>query len=435
MSNLFHIADRIINRPIMILPEKLALIASVLEGRIGVDAADLAELAQTSPDASGFAGTTSSRDGHAKAYRVQKGVAIIPVLGSLVNRGAWIGARSGMTSYEGLAFQLDQAVTDPDVMAIVLDIDSPGGEAVGAFEMADKVRAAAQAKPVVAVVNGMAASAAYAIAASASRIVIAPSGIAGSIGVVLMHVDYSVALDEKGIKPTLIHAGAHKVDGNPYEPLTKAVRSDLQAEVDNFYSLFVSSVAKGCGGRMTEQSVRGTEARTFIGQAAVDAGLVDAIGSFESAIGELRAQNRGRIEAPHRELSLMADERVPVAVAVQPPAPSPPKASGPRSAEDRAAIERAAGGDPRSAKLVKIMSDHPYELVSQAAALELIRINKATLAKNDDAEHRHDSGLYLDPKLSVRDGPLFAPPEGEHATEDHGWSGIVSEISRKPKAH
>jgi signal peptide peptidase SppA len=302
MSNiLVHIADRVINRPLMILPEKLALIASVLEGRIGIDATELKDLAQASPDASRFVGSSMSEDGQRyKFYRVEKGVAMIPVLGSLVNRGAWIGSRSGMTSYEGLAFQLDQAAADADVQSILLDMDSPGGEAVGAFEIADKVRTVAKSKPIVAYVNGMAASAAYAIASSASQIVSTPSGVSGSIGVVLMHADYSHALHERGVKPTLIHAGAHKVDGNPYEPLSESVKADLKAEVDQFYDLFVSSVAKGRKGRMTEKSIRGTEARTLIGQAAVDAGLVDAIGSFETVLADLSKRGAVRNSNPKR---------------------------------------------------------------------------------------------------------------------------------------
>jgi signal peptide peptidase SppA len=287
-SLLVHIADRVINRPLMVHPDKLAIIASVLDGRIGIDASELREVIEASgPEASRFVGSAISDDGtREKSYRVQKGVAMIPVLGSLVNRGAWLGARSGMTSYEGLGFQLDQAAADPDVRSIMLDINSPGGEAVGAFEIADKVRSVAKSKPVTAVVNGMAASAAYAIASAATQIIGTPSSVAGSIGVVLMHADYSQALHTKGIKPTLIHAGAHKVDANPYEPLSSSVRADLQAEVDQFYDLFVSGVAKGRKGRMTEKSVRGTEARTFIGQAAVDAGLVDAIGSFETVLAD-----------------------------------------------------------------------------------------------------------------------------------------------------
>lgn len=137
----------------------------------------------------------------------------------------------------------------------------------------------------VAVVNGMACSAAYAIASGARRIVSTPTGVSGSIGVVLLHVDYSKALDKAGVTPTFIFAGARKVDGNPYEPLSKGVKSNLQDEVDRFYDLFVSTVAQGRKG-LTEKAIRGTEARTFIGQAAKDAGLVDDIGTFEDALAD-----------------------------------------------------------------------------------------------------------------------------------------------------
>jgi signal peptide peptidase SppA len=306
MSNLLiRIADRVMNRPLMILPEKLALIASVLEGRIGIDATELneieAEHLKNGSDASRFVGNFELADPRdpksVKPYRTQKGVAVIPVMGSLVNRGAWIGSRSGMTSYEGLKHQISVAAQDASVSSILLDMDSPGGEAVGAFEVADVVREAGKSTPVVAIVNGMSASAAYAIASAASQIITMPSGVSGSVGVVLMHADYSHALHERGVKPTLIHAGARKVDGNPYQPLTDDVKAELKAEVDQFYDLFVSSVAKGRKGRMTEKAVRGTEARTFIGQAAVDVGLADAVGSFESVLADLSKRGR-RVSTP-----------------------------------------------------------------------------------------------------------------------------------------
>lgn len=296
MTHLAHIADRVLNRPLMILPEKLALIASVLEGRIALDASDLRHLSQS--EASRFVGNPIGPNGRSKVYNAERGVAIIPVLGSLVNRGAWIGARSGITSYEGLAHQLDQAARDPHVKAILLDIDSPGGEAVGAFELADKIAIVTMSKPVFAHVNGMAASAAYALASACTFVSVTSSSVLGSIGVVLMHADYSVALHQKGIKPTLIHAGAHKVDGNPYQPLSSSVRADLQAEVDKFYSMFVSTVAKGRKGRMTEKTIRSTEARTFIGQSALEIGLVDALGNFETA---MKSATKGYQPRPAQE--------------------------------------------------------------------------------------------------------------------------------------
>ncbi|WP_439406399.1 S49 family peptidase [Bradyrhizobium sp. DASA03076] len=152
----------------------------------------------------------------------------------------------------------------------------------------------------------MAASAAYAIAAQATRIVTTSSGICGSVGVVMLHADYSVAIAKQGIKPTLIHAGARKVDGNPYEPLTTEVKGELQAEIDRFYDLFVGSVAKGRPG-MNEAAIRATEARTYIGADAVAVGLADAVGSFESVLSELTASAQlHRLPPPPAALTFTA---------------------------------------------------------------------------------------------------------------------------------
>ncbi len=215
MTSLIHIADRVLNRPLLVTRDKAQVVLSVLAGRIGVN----------SPEASRFEGSSVVEDENGARrsvpYRVtREGVGIITVTGSLVNRGAWIGASSGLTSYEGIGHQLKTVAADPSVRSVILDLHSPGGEAVGAFEVASLVRELSARKRTVAVVNGMAASAAYAIASGASEIVTTETGVSGSIGVVLLHADFSRQLDREGITPTLIHAGAHKVDGNPFEPLT-----------------------------------------------------------------------------------------------------------------------------------------------------------------------------------------------------------------------
>jgi signal peptide peptidase SppA len=296
LSNTFllRIADRVLNRPLLILPEKLAVITEVLAGRIGVDAAVV-------PEASRFVGEATETDGNGRSVaklpyrRTAEGTGIVTITGSLVNRGAWIGAQSGITSYEGIAHQIESAVRDPKVRNIILDIDSPGGEAVGAMETSALIRTANEAKPVYAMVNGMAASAAYALASGAKAVISTESGVSGSIGVVLMHADYSRAVDRAGITPTLIHAGAHKVDGNPYAPLSGDVKADLQAEVDRYYALFIDAVAAGRGRRLSAKAARATEARTFIGDAAKESGLVDDIGSFADLLGQLsKAGSRGR---------------------------------------------------------------------------------------------------------------------------------------------
>ena len=295
---LVHIAQLVINRPLMVEPGKLAIIASVLDGRIGIDAAGL------SPGASQFVGTREKDDsGRRKTYRTQGSTAIISVQGSLVNRYSFLDAASGFTSYEQLKDTLLRAAADPAVSAIVLDIDSPGGEAIGAFEAADVVRQVSEKKPVTAVANGMCCSAAYAIASAATTIVAAPSSVIGSIGVVLLHTDVSAAMHAAGVKPTLIHAGARKIDGNPYQPLTDDVRGELKAEVERFHDLFVDTVAKGRP--ITPDAIRATEARTFLGADAVKNGLADVVGSFETGLaGALSARRPARIAASAHDTAI-----------------------------------------------------------------------------------------------------------------------------------
>jgi len=283
VSTLLHrIADKALNRPLLIMPAKAQVILAVLAGRIGINAAE----------ASRFEGSpverTSDGRSRVKPYNTtSSGVGIITVTGSLVNRGAWIGADSGLTSYEGIQHQVKAATADPGVRAVILDMASPGGEAIGAFETAALVRQLATTKRTVAIVNGIAASAAYAIASGATEIVTTPTGVSGSIGVVLLHADFSRKLAKDGIDPTLIFAGAHKVDGNPFEPLSKEVRAELQAEVDTVYKLFLDTVAIGRGARLTSSAARATEGRSFVGEAAVKAGLADRVGTFEDVLAEL----------------------------------------------------------------------------------------------------------------------------------------------------
>lgn len=305
---LAHLADQVLNRPLLLAPEKLSVVMAALDGRLGFDAADALT---PIPDASRFIGSrTDRKNGAPLSYsRTDNGVAIIPLVGSFVNRGAYIGASSGLLSYEGVAHQLRQAGADPKVRTVILDMESGGGQALGAFETACAVRDLAAAKPVTAVVNGMACSAAYAIASAATRIITTESGISGSIGVVLLHVDREAAMTKAGLKPTFIHAGAHKVDGNPYQALSDDVRAGLQAEIDTLMSMFVSCVAAGRK-NLTEAAVRATEARTFMGQEAVTAGLADEVGSFESALAALSGdRNRPARRAPQNTPTSTATPR------------------------------------------------------------------------------------------------------------------------------
>ncbi len=286
-TTLANIADRVLNRPLLLHPDKAELILQVLDGRIGAE-----PLGQLSPEASRFVGSAVRENGSLSSYRVESGVAVIPIVGSLVNRGAWIGASSGLVSYEGIAAQLREAEADPDVKSVLLDIDSGGGEATGMSALASRITALDAVKPVVAFVNDVACSAAYGIASAAREIVVSPTSIVGSIGVLLVHMDYSKQLEAKGIKPTLIHAGANKVDGNAFEPLPQAVRADMQAMVSTFYDGFVELVAQGRAGALTSEQIRATEARTYIGAEAIAIGLADRIASLDEVLASMQQSNQ-----------------------------------------------------------------------------------------------------------------------------------------------
>ncbi|AMY71168.1 hypothetical protein FALB51S_00453 [Frigidibacter albus] len=203
------------------------------------------------------------------------GIAVIEIAGTLVHRGAWIGQSSGLTSYEGIAAQLQAALADPGIRGIALDIDSFGGEVAGAFDLADRIRAARAQKPVHAFVAEHALSAGYVLASQADRITLPRTGAVGSIGVVALHTDMSGALDQKGIAVALIHAGARKVDANPYQPLPEGVRDQMQRELEVTRFLFAETVAAGRGDRLSHAAALATEAAVFRGADAIAAGLAD----------------------------------------------------------------------------------------------------------------------------------------------------------------
>jgi capsid assembly protease len=298
MSSTFlaRMADRVLNRPLLIHPAKAETIFGVLEGRITLDAVPEAEKLEPKPDASRFVGGYRRPNGESTRFtRVSGNTALVSATGSLVNRGAWVGANSGLTSYEGLGAQVDEIAADKDIRNVILDIDSYGGEATGMAALASKIRGLRQTKYVVAVVNDVAASAGYGIASSADEIVVSPTSIVGSIGVVMLHLDRSGELQAKGIRPTLIHAGAKKVDGNPFGPLPDNVRADMQKDVLAFYDQFLGTVEAGRAfptdarrkSRLPADKARATEADTFIGEEAIALGLADRMASLDEVLAEL----------------------------------------------------------------------------------------------------------------------------------------------------
>lgn len=288
MTLLPHLAARLFGVPLAIHRPKLDVILAVLGPRVAYTAsypnspADLAApLAYSPPTRS--------------PPLAAPGVAVIPIHGTLVRRTVGLEAESGLTSYAALAAQLDAALANPEVGAILLDVDSPGGESSGVFDLADRIRAATQVKPVWAVANDMAFSAAYALASAASKVFVSRTGGVGSIGVIAMHVDQSEKDAQDGVRYTAVFAGDRKNDLNPHEPISGEAHAFLKAEVHRIYGLFVETVARHRG--LEPALVRDTEAGLFFGQAAVAMGLADALGTFEDALTQLAASVSPRPKA------------------------------------------------------------------------------------------------------------------------------------------
>ena len=261
-----HLASRLFGTPLLVHRAKLDVILAVLGDRLNIQP-PAAELALPGPR-NMPSGTP--------------GIAVIPVHGTLVKRTAGLDAASGLTSYTEIAAMLDSALADPQVAGILLDIDSPGGEASGSFELARRVREASAVKPVWAVANDSAYSAAYAIGSASNRLIVSETGGVGSIGVIALHIDQSVKDANEGYRYTAVTAGTHKNDFSPHQPLTDEAKAELQAEVDRLYGLFVDHAASMR--TLSSDDVRSTEAGLYFGANAIAAGLADAVGTFESAL-------------------------------------------------------------------------------------------------------------------------------------------------------
>jgi signal peptide peptidase SppA len=214
-------------------------------------------------------------------------IALVPILGPMVKRGSFLDALFGFGNYEDVQARFDAAVADPSIDAIMLEIDSPGGEAAGAFDLADKIYAARGSKPVWAMANDSAFSAAYAIGSAADKLFLTRTGGVGSIGVLAAHVDQSGYDEKQGVKVTTITAGARKNDFNAHEPLSEDAAGFLQAEVNRLYGMFVDTVARNRS--LSADAIRITEAALFFGEDAVKAGLADGVGTVESTVQSLVA--------------------------------------------------------------------------------------------------------------------------------------------------
>lgn len=258
-----------------IRPERLAAMLEVTgalsAAAVGEDFAAALELARGGP----------SRRAQASA------VARIRIEGPIEQRASIWTLLFGGAALDMIEAEFDAALKDPDVKGILLEVDSPGGTVYGVPELARRIRAARGQKPIVAVANAEAASAAYYLASQADEVVVTPSGQVGSIGVLYLHTDLTGMAEKQGVAFRIFRSQERKADVNPYESLSDEAAADIQAKVDAYDGMFVQDVARGRG--VTVEKVRADygAGRMFLAKDALKAGLIDRVETLEESMKRL----------------------------------------------------------------------------------------------------------------------------------------------------
>ena len=271
--------------PWALMPERLNAVAAVLARWSCNTPASEDVMQRIAADRSAREARRQSNQGNGGG-----GIAVLPLYGVVTQRGNMVDDVSGpgSVSTQQFAASLRQALTDESVSQILIDIDSPGGSVYGVAELADEIISARAQKPVIAIANSLAASAAYWIGACASEFYVTPGGEVGSIGVWQAHQDYSKAMVEAGVKTTLISAGKFKVEGNPYTPLDEDAQAFMQSRVDDYYAAFTKAVAKGRGVAIAQVRDGMGQGRVLGAEAALASNMVDGIASLDDVVRKMR---------------------------------------------------------------------------------------------------------------------------------------------------
>jgi ClpP class serine protease len=289
-----HIADQLFGRAHAIDP---AAFFAIMEGPVGrrvlagerIDVAESRAASRMLRDermaAISDARPVRSDDGMAEYALTGDGIAVISIAGALSRRFDFLAALCGFTTYDGLSATLDAACADPRVRALLFDVSSPGGTSDALLDLADKILGLRSAMPVWAVANSVAASAAYALAGSASKLYLPRLGVVGSIGAVMVHVDQSQRDAAQGLKYTAKYSGSQKNNGWEHAPLTPDAESWMQQRVDHCRQSLAELIDRQ--GRITAAQALATEAAVYSDAAAVEAGLADGVASFDEVLAEL----------------------------------------------------------------------------------------------------------------------------------------------------
>lgn len=335
MKNL-RIAERIFNTPLMIAEPKWNGILHIIGPRFELDLSGI-------PTAEAREVTDAER--RRAGYVVQNGMGIVGIHGPLMHRlFASDYPSGGPTTYAEIRQSFDTALEDDAVQQIVLDIDSPGGEVNGVFDLAEHIYQSRGRKPITAVVDESAFSAAYLLASAAGRVVVPRTGGVGSVGVIATHVDQSTWNENAGLKVTHVFAGAQKADFSPHRPLTDSALTRLQEMVDDTYRLFVDTVARNRG--LSAEAVRKTEAGIYVGKKAVAVGLADEVAAVDKTLARLAKTKGGTI------MTARADQGQAAAVEATPETQNSMEGQGAAATTPAAATPAAATPPAPEAKPV-----------------------------------------------------------------------------------
>jgi HK97 family phage prohead protease len=284
---LARLANRIFNTPLLIEPRKLESILAVLGPHLGLAVSPAMDVSNW-----------NETPGASVQMDQSTGICTIPIHGTLVSRSTGMDAASGLTCYPDIKGNIDAAIADPNCEALVLEFDSPGGEASGGlFELASHISSLRGVKPIIAVSADQCYSAAYCLAAACDQILLSEISGVGSIGCYMLHCDESAADKQEGLAFRYVYSGARKVDGNPHSPLSPQALAQFQQECDAVRTLFVQSVARNRS--VDSQKIYDTEAACFMGAKALPL-LADSLGGVQDAIdlARLRAKNSRGVVMP-----------------------------------------------------------------------------------------------------------------------------------------
>jgi signal peptide peptidase SppA len=296
-----------LSTPWALMPERLAAFAGVMSRwHAGEQASDEV-----------MAGINADRQAREikRSAAMQAGggqIAVLPLYGVVTQRGSMVDdvSGSGGASTQRFSDALRQAISDPAISQILIDIDSPGGSVYGVAELAAEIQSARAQKPIVAIANSLAASAAYWIGSAASELYVTPGGEVGSIGVWQAHEDWSAAMEDAGVKTTLISAGKYKVEGNPYQPLDAEAQSFMQTRVNDYYSAFTRAVAKGRNVPVDQVRNGMGQGRVLGADQALAEKMVDGIMTFDEVVKKMQRDAKqkpsaSRLASAKRELEIM----------------------------------------------------------------------------------------------------------------------------------